>query len=139
MTVRRMAYVSPGGSDWMTSCHPEATALADILNDLITRIQMVQKLGPLYGADPGQPIRKLEGFDDLWETRIRHASGWYRQFFRFASIAGDSSAVFIDGTKKTRRQLPRHVLQAAERRLDLYVEALGASPRVRDRDRLRAV
>ena len=137
MTARRRAYISPGGRDWMTNCHPEPNALADILNDLILRIQKIQALGPLYGADPGQPIRKLEGFDNLWETRVRHASGWYRQFFRFVSIAGESSAVFIDGTKKSRRQLPRHALQAADRRLDLYVESLTEDPSIRDLHRLR--
>jgi hypothetical protein len=137
MNVRRTAYVSRRGRDWMLTCHPDPAARAEVISDLILRMQMAAALGPIYGADRGQPIRKLEGFENLWESRVRHASGWYRQFFRFTSIAGERAVVFVDGTKKASRRLPQHVLDAAARRLDLYVEALTADLALRNDDLAR--
>jgi hypothetical protein len=130
-------YVSVGGTDWMTSCHPQEDVRAQVGSHLMTRIQRVRDMGALYGQDPGQPIKKLEGFDNLWESRVHHSTGWYRQFFRITTIAGRRAAVFVDGAVKKGADLPRYVLEAADRRLDVYVAELEAKPRLRESDRFR--
>lgn len=121
----------------MTGCHPQDDVVATVANALIIRIQNVQVLGELYGANKDRPIRKLEGFDNLWESRVRHPTGWYRQFFRFVSINRQAAAIFIDGVTKKERSLPRHVLEAANRRLDTYVAELLATPSIQTKDRVR--
>lgn len=131
------AYVSKDGKAWMTSCHPQKDVVAKVASDLITRLQRVRTMGPLYGKDPGEPIKKLEGFDNLWESRVRHRTGWYRQFFRFTTVAGHAAAVFIDGAVKKGNNLPRHVLEAADRRLDAYTAELQDNPAQREADRVK--
>jgi Phage derived protein Gp49-like (DUF891) len=131
------AYVSPAGRTWMVACHPQAEVRLEVLNDLIQRIQMVQALGPIYGSHKDQPIKKLSAFDDLWESRVRHPTGLYRQFFRFTSVAGQRSVAFVDGAVKKGRRLPRQALEAADRRLDAYVAELKADAIVQARDRVK--
>ncbi len=131
------AYVSQDGVAWMIGCHPQDDVVAKVASDLIKRLQGVRALGPLYGQDTGRPIKKLEAFDNLWESRVRHKTGWYRQFFRFTPIAGRSAAVFINGAVKKGNNLPRHVLEAAERRLDAYTAELAASPTLQEADRVK--
>jgi Phage derived protein Gp49-like (DUF891) len=131
------AYVSPAGQTWMVACHPQQDVLTEVLSDLILRIHMVQALGPSYGSHKDQPIKKLAGFDDMWESRVRHPSGLYRQFFRFTSVAGQRSAAFVDGAVKKGRRLPRHTMEAAARRLDDYVAELHANPNAQARDRVK--
>lgn len=118
----------------MGRCHPQDDVVVTVANALIIRIRKIQALGELYGADHGRPIRKLEGFENLWESRVQHPTGWYRQFFRFVSINGQAAAVFVDGVTKKGRNLPRHVLEAADRRLDAYLSELRADPAVQQRD-----
>jgi hypothetical protein len=118
------------------SCHRQPDIRAEVATALIVRIQKVEALGPLYGKDIGEPIKKLGGFDDLWELRYRHSTGMYRQFFRFASIGGSKAACFVDGAVKKRRLLPRHVLDAADARLDHYIADLRQDPDAQKRDRL---
>lgn len=131
------AYVSKDGKTWMTSCHPQEDVVAKVASDLIWRIQRVRDLGLLYGQDPGQPIKKLEAFDNLWESRVRHRTGWYRQFFRITTVAGHAAIVFIDGAVKKGNNLPRHVLEAADRRLDAYVAELQSNSSLRETDRVK--
>lgn len=131
------AYVSKDGVAWMLACHPQEDVVAKVASDLIMRLQQVRAMGPLYGQDPGQPIKKLEAFDNLWESRVRHKTGWYRQFFRITTIAGRSAVVFIDGAVKKGSNLPRHVLEAADRRLDAYSAKLQADPALREADRVK--
>lgn len=125
----RDAYVSPAGRAWMLNGVP-----AEPLSDLVVRIQKVRVLGELYGKDKDEPIKKLEGFDDLWESRVRHGNERYRQFFKFASIGGRRAVVFDDGTSKKTRRLPPRVLERADRRLDGYIDELQTHPHARERD-----
>lgn len=110
---------------------------AELVSDLVVRIQKVRVLGELYGKDKDEPIKKLDGFDDLWESRVRHANERYRHFFKFASIAGRPSVVFDDGVAKKVRRLPRRVLERADRRLDAYIDELQTNPNAQERDRVR--
>lgn len=135
--MAHQAYVSPGGKAWMRTCHPQPDALAELLDGLIFHIQHVIVQGPLYGASGGEPIKKLQGFDNLWESRVRHRAGQARQFFRFATITGERAAIFVDGTAKKGRLLPLHVLQAANVRLDAYEIELESRSASRERDRVR--
>ena len=131
------AYVSKDGVTWMTHCHPQGDVVAKVASDLITRLQRVRAMGALYGQDPGQPIKKLEAFDNLWESRVRHRTGRYRQFFRITTVGGHAAVVFIDGAVKKGNNLPRHVLEAADRRLDAYLAELQSNPAVREADRVK--
>jgi hypothetical protein len=130
-------YVSPAGREWMMSLSRDQGVLAAVLSDLVLRLQKVRELGPLYGADPGRPIRKLDGFENLWESRVRHRRTQYRQFFRFTTIAGRQAAVFIGGTQKRGAALPRHALETATRQLDDYIAELAVSQPQQDTDRAR--
>ena len=130
------AYITLDGKRWMGACHPQCDVAGEVGADLVMRMEKTRALGPRYGGDPGSPIKKLAGFENLWESRVRHATGQYRQFFRFTQIRSRASVVFIDGTVKKGRSLPRHVLEAADRRLDAYVAALQADPLLRDSDRI---
>lgn len=130
------AYISLDGKQWMRACHPQRDVAGVVGADLVIRMEMTRALGPGYGLVAGPPVKKLAGFDNLWESRVRHATGQYRQFFRFTQIAGRDSAVFIDGTAKKGRRLPRHVLESFDRRLNAYVAALEADPLLRDTDRI---
>jgi hypothetical protein len=134
--MAHQAYVSPGGKAWMTTCHPQQDVLAEIYVDLIFHINNVQIQGPFYGASAGQPIKRLQGFENLWESRVRHRAGQTRQFFRFVTIAGERAAIFVDGTAKKGRFVPRHVLEAADARLDAYEADLERQPASRERDRI---
>lgn len=121
-------FISPEGRAWMTTCHSDQKLLGYLLDKLITRLQMVQALGELYGADGNHPIKKLEGFENLWETRVRKGRINSRQFFRFTRIGGRRAAVVIDGALKQGDELPRNVMEAANARLDKYEAELAASP-----------
>lgn len=134
--MTHQAYVSPGGKAWMKTCHPQPDVLADIYVDLIFHINHIQVEGPAYGATAGEPIKKLRGFENLWETRVRHRAGQTRQFFRFVTIAGERAAIFVDGAAKKGRSLSRHVLEAADARLDAYQVELERQPASRERDRI---
>ncbi|MBA2719044.1 MAG: hypothetical protein H0U52_07375 [Chloroflexi bacterium] len=132
--MAHQAYVSPGGKAWMKTCHPQQDVLAGIYVDLIFHIHHVQIQGRFYGASAGEPIKKLQGFENLWESRVRHRAGQARQFFRFVTIAGERAAIFVDGTAKKGRLLSRHVLEAANARLDAYQVELERQPASRERD-----
>jgi hypothetical protein len=137
MTEQYEAYVSPAGKDWMQRCHPQPDVLVAVASGLIFRIQMIRTLGPRYGQNPGRPIRKLHGVDDLWESRVRHQAGEFRQFFRFGRVAGRSAAVFIDGAHKKAPSLPQQVYDGANARLDRFVADLVDDPLFQDRCRIR--
>jgi hypothetical protein len=130
------AYVSDRGKKWMTGCHPQPDVVAEVASDLIHRIKKTRELGPLYGRDKDDPIKKLQGFENLWESRVRHATGIYRQFFRFASVNGKRSVVFVDGVLKKGRSLSRQELVTFDRRLDAYVDDLS-DPQIRKKDLVR--
>lgn len=130
------AYLSDEGIAWMSKCHRQEDVVRDVGKRLYKRIQRVRDMGALYGQDPGQPIKKLEGFDNLWESRVHHSTGWYRQFFRFTTIGGRRAVIFVDGAVKKGADLPRHILAAADRRLDAYQSALEADLRLRETDRI---
>ena len=117
----------------MIACHPQLDVVAEVASDLIHRIKKTQELGPLYGRDKDDPIKKLQGFENLWESRVRHATGTYRQFFRFASVDGRRAAVFVDGTVKKSRSLTRQEMVTFDRRLDAYLDDL-TDPKIRTKD-----
>jgi hypothetical protein len=82
--------------------------------------------------ETGDPIKKLDGFDELWEARVRHSTGWYRLFFTFAEIDGDQAAAFDYGLVKQERNAPRHEYKKADRRVrDSSTSATGRKPRCR--------
>jgi len=126
-------YLSPAGKEWMYRCHPQPDVRADVAADLVQRILMTRELGPEYAKLTGKPIWKLRGYDNLWEVRVRHPVTSFRQFFRFTRIAGRRAAVFIDGVQKNQADLPKHVLDAADRRLDAFVVELAANPSLQQR------
>lgn len=109
-------------------CHPHPVVRSDAAADLFDRIVKTRIHGPRYAMLAGRPIWKLRAYDDLWESRVRGSVTSFRQFFRFTRIAGRPAAVFIDGAQKNRANLPKHVLDAAERRLDKFVVELAADP-----------
>ncbi len=132
------AYVSDDGVAWMSSCHRQEDVVRNVGTRLYKRIERVRDMGALYGRDPGQPIKKLEGFDNLWESRVHHSTGWYRQFFRITTIGGRRAVIFVDGAVKKGAELPRYVLAAADRRLDAYEAALESNPSLRQTDRINS-
>jgi len=133
MTDPYDAYVSPAGVEWMLDCHPQPDVKAEVAADLVHRIRQARIDGPSYAKLPGKPIWKLRAYDDLWESRVQHRVTSFRQFFRFTRIAGRPAAVFVDGVQKNRENLPKHVLDAAERRLDAFVLELAADPSLQQR------
>jgi hypothetical protein len=133
MTDRYDAYVSPAGKEWMLDCHPQRDVRADVAADLVERIIKARIHGPQYAMQSGKPIWKLRAYDDLWESRVYHSVTSFRQFFRFTVIAGRRAAVFIDGVQKNRENLPKHILDAAERRLDEFVLDLAADSSLQKR------
>lgn len=126
----REAYVSRDGKEWLGT-------VTQVYSHFSFRIQMARRHGPFAGVGQNEPIKKLEGFSNLWEARVRHDGIQYRLFFRFATIAGRPAVVVDSGTTKKGRQLPRHVLERADRRLDAYIEALEEYPKLRELDRFR--
>lgn len=133
MTDPYDAYVSPAGKEWMRDCHPQPDVRSEVAADLVQRILMTRELGPAYAKQSGKPIWKLRAYDNLWESRVRHSVTSFRQFFRFTRIGGRRSVVFIDGVQKNRADLPKHVFDAAERRLDAFVAELATDPAVQKR------
>lgn len=131
-------YLSKGAKAWLKSCHRQPDVLGEVMSDFCVRYQGVADLGELYGANKDQPIKKLEGFADLWEARVRHPTGLYRQFFRFVSIEHRRAAAFVDGAVKKGRFLPRSYLEAVNRRLDTYVAQLKEDATLRSSDRMRS-
>jgi hypothetical protein len=121
----------------MAACHAQPEVVVEIASDLIYRIQMTRRLGELYGANAGEPIKKMDGFDNLWESRVRHPTGQYRQFFTFADIGGAPAMVYDRGTMKKRGRLPRKQLEVAEARLNAYVHELETNSYRREQDRIR--
>jgi hypothetical protein len=128
MTDPYDAYVSPAGKEWMLDCHPQADVSAEVAAEAVHHIRMARAEGPAFGLGPGRPILKMRAYDDMWESRIRHRVSSFRQFFRFTRIAGRPAVVFIDGAQKNRENLPKHVLDAAERRLNRFVSELASDP-----------
>lgn len=130
-------YLSEDAGTWLGSCHPQDDVVADVASKFIYRLQKVAELGRLYGKEAGDPIKKLEGFDELWEVRVRHSTGWYRLFFAFAEISGEHSAAFDYGLVKKERNAPRHEYEKADRRVHDYVRRLRADGDLRLRNRAR--
>lgn len=137
MTDRYQAYVSPAGRLWMLECHRQPDVRAVVVSDLVHHIKMIRVEGPEYGVTSGRPIRKLRTYDNVWETRVRHPIGQFRQFFRFTHIDECPAVVFIDGELKKGANLPKHILDRAERRLDLFVTELLSDPSLQDRCRIQ--
>jgi hypothetical protein len=131
-------YVSREVREWMTSCHPDDDVVATVASAFAFRLQKLAALARLYGKEANDPVKKLQGFRELWEARVRHPTGAYRLFFTFASVGGPEVIAVGDHAVKKGRSLSRRQLQAAERRVDRYVAALAADPRLRDRDRMRS-
>jgi hypothetical protein len=135
MPQDRDVYVSRRGKEWMSTCHAQPDVLSEVFSDLIDRLLHVRAMGELYGKDPHEPIKKLEGFDNLWETRVRHRAGQFRQFFRFSAVAGRPAVIVVDGVAK-KGDLPRRELAVFNARLDRYELAL-TDRATRDHDRMR--
>ncbi len=135
MPEDRDVYVSARGREWMMNCHPQPDVLKAVLSDLVDRMVHIRASGELYGKDPGQPVKKLEGFESLWESRVRHRVGRFRQFFRFTRVAGRPAVIAVDGAMK-KGDLPRRELEVFNARLDRYELALS-DPATRDADRMR--
>jgi hypothetical protein len=133
MTDRHVAYLSPAGEEWMLHCHPQRDVLADVAAALYQQLLMTRALGREYALSSGKPIWKLRGYDDLWESRVRERGMAFRQFFGFARINGQSAVVFIDGAQKNRAELPKHVLDAAARRVDSFIADLIDDPALQRR------
>jgi Phage derived protein Gp49-like (DUF891) len=121
----------------MGACHAQLEIVAEVVSDLVYRIQMTRRLGELYGANAGEPIKKMDGFANLWESRVRHPTGQYRQFFAFVDIDGVPSLVYDRGMVKRRGQLPRKQLEVANTRLATYIHELETNSDRRERDRIR--
>lgn len=121
----------------MLGCHAQLEVVAEVASDLVYRIQMTRRLGELYGANAGAPIKKMDGFADLWESRVRHPTGQYRQFFAFVDINGAPSLVYDRGIVKRRGRLPRQQLEVADARLAAYIHELESDPHRREQDRIR--
>jgi len=131
----RDLYVSRRGKQWMMSCHAQPDVLTAVLSDLVDRLLHVRAMGEIYGKDPGEPIKKLEGFENLWESRVRHRAGRFRQFFRFTSVAGRPAAIAVDGVTK-KGDLPHRELATFNARLDRYELEL-TDPATRNEDRVK--
>jgi hypothetical protein len=133
MTDRHVAYLSPAGEEWMKHCHPQRDILADVAASLYHQLLMTRALGREYAMSSGKKIWKLRGYDNLWESRVRERGMTFRQFFGFARINGRNAVVFIDGTQKNRAELPKHLLDAAARRLDSFIADLTTDPSLQKR------
>jgi hypothetical protein len=120
----------------VAACHAQPEIVAAVASDLIYRIQMTRRLCELYGANAGQPITKMDGFDNLWESRVGHPTGQYRQFFAFVDVGGQPALVYDRGTVKKRGRLPRKQLEVAEGRLNAYIHELETNSHRREQDRI---
>jgi hypothetical protein len=121
----------------MAACHAQPEVVGEVASDLVFRIQMTRRVGRLYGANAGEPIKKIDGFDNLWESRVRHHTGQYRQFFAFVDIGGEPALVYDRGMVKRRGRLPRKQLEVAEARLAVYIHELETNSYRREQDRIR--
>jgi hypothetical protein len=131
-------YVSAETRQWLIKCHSQEDVVADVCSAFANRFQKTRLLGPAHGKDTNSPIKHLQDLDDLWEARVRHATGWYRLFFRFATIDGEKAAAFGgQGVVKKEGLLPRRAYEVASRRVNDYVDELGASGSLRAADRMK--
>ena len=85
-----------------------------------------QKL-ELAGPRVGEPdIKKLVATDDLWEARVKDATGAYRMFFGFGRVGHRRVVAVAYGRKKSEQNFPRSVIDLAQRKVNAYLADLGA-------------
>lgn len=116
-------HISPDAIDWLTACTTDQAALARVMSSFNFIFQKLAIAGPHVGEPD---IKKLTATDELWEARVKDATGAYRMFFRFGKRNGRRIVGIAYGRKKSEQNFPRSVIDLAQRKADAYLAELGA-------------
>ena len=130
-------YISQETKQWLLQCHPQSDVMVDIYSRFVDRFQKTRALGPLYGKDPNSPIKHLRDLDDLWEARVHHSTGSYRLFFRFVRIEKREAGAFGGAGVVKKGDLSRSTYEVVSRRVNEYLAALAADPKLRQADLMK--
>lgn len=79
---------------------------------ILREIDMLEEFGLFLGMPH---IKKLKGYNDLWELRIKHSSNIYRiLFFNYK----DGIFILLHGFKKKNNKTPKREINKAIHRLN---------------------
>jgi len=102
---------------WLVTCHTDHTAVEQVS----LRFERIFGLLERNGTAIGMPfVRKIHGYQNLWEMRVRHSTGAYRLFF---GVKGNVIAVAI-GAWKNDEKFPPAVYNRARDQVDAFMETL---------------
>ncbi len=116
-------HISPEAIEWLTSCTTDQAALARVMSSFNFIIQKLAIAGPRVGEPE---TKKLTATNDMWEMRVKDATGAYRMFYRFGKVGGRRVVAVAYGRKKSEQNFPRSVIDLAQRKVDAYLAELGA-------------
>ena len=73
-----------------------------------------------FGLPLGMPhIRKIQGYEDIWELRIKHSSNNFRIFYLCYT---GGKFVLLHGIRKTTGKTPARDIKTAEKRMRYYLK-----------------
>ena len=73
-----------------------------------------------FGLSLGLPhIKKMHGYEDLWELRIKYSSNNFRVFY-FCCTGG--RFVLLHGIRKTTGKTPTRDIKTADKRMKYYLK-----------------
>lgn len=117
-------FISNEARDWLMSCTTDQAAFTRIASHFSLIFQKLQIAGPRVGEPD---IKKLIATDEIWEIRVKDPTGAYRMFFRFGKIGRQRIVAVAYGRKKSEQNLPRSVIDQAQRKVDAFLAELGAN------------
>lgn len=105
---------------WLETCHRDRKIRESVQRRFLFAFGMLRESGPLLGEPK---VRRVVGYENLWEVRVNHAAGAFRAFFGLART-GAVIVVACGAVKKSDRFRPE-VYRNAERRVAEAVAALA--------------
>lgn len=101
--------------EWLLDgCHPDATARERVNAKVNQALRYVARYGPAVGMPH---VRKLKGYQNLYEIRVEDETGWYRIYFGYGSQRPDRETLVAlsYAIVKHEREVPERIHQQAAR------------------------
>lgn len=122
----RLILLTDGVEEWLNSCHPTKAER----DKIIAKFRFVFELLRSKGLGIGKPyIDHIEGYSNLWESRVDHQTGAYRAFF---GLAADGTVIIVaHGAVKKRNRFPAREYRLAAEKVREAVEIYDAEERAK--------
>lgn len=88
--------VAPEAEAWLETCHVEAAVRARVKARFDRRLRLLESGGLAIGT---QYVKRVTGYEGLWEVRVADPTGAYRLFF---GLARRGVCVIAAGDVKTK-------------------------------------